>query len=73
MIGNARQLEVFPLTGILLLGVLRQDILQSELIISHSDDSVNARANNVVVKELLCGFILLTNPSKVNEAFLYMP
>ena len=45
LIGDARQLEVFTLTGILLLGVLRQDILQSKLLISQSDDSVNAKSN----------------------------
>ena len=45
LLGDARQLEVFTLTGILLLGVLRQDILQSKLLISQSDDSVNAKSN----------------------------
>ena len=40
VIGDARQLEVFTLTGILLLRVLRHDILQSKLLISQSDDSV---------------------------------
>ena len=29
LIGDARQLEVFTLTGVLLLGVLKQAILQS--------------------------------------------
>ena len=38
--GDARQLEVFTLTGILLLRVLRHDILQSKLLISQSNDSV---------------------------------
>ena len=56
LIADARQLAVFTVTGILLLGVLKQDILQSKLVISQSDDSVNARVSNViVVKELLCG------------------
>ena len=41
LIGDARQLEVFTLTGIL--GVLKQDIFQSKLLISQSDNSVNAR------------------------------
>ena len=63
LIGDARQLEVFTLTGILLPGVLTQDTLQSKLLISQSDDSVNARASNFnVVKEQLCGVIMLTDP-----------
>ena len=41
LIGDARQLEVFTLTGIL--GVLKQNIFQSKLLISQSDNSVNAR------------------------------
>ena len=45
LLGDARQLELFTLTGILLLGVLRQGILQSKLLISQSDDSVNAKSN----------------------------
>ena len=40
VIGDARQLQVFTLTGILLLRVLRHDILQSKLLISQSNDSV---------------------------------
>ena len=56
LIADARQLAVFTVTGILLLGVLKQDILQSKLVISQSDDFVTARVSNViVVKELLCG------------------
>ena len=46
-IGDARELQVFTLTGILLLRVLRQDILQAKLLISQNDVSVNARASNV--------------------------
>ena len=49
LIGDARQLQVFTLTGILLLEVLKKDILQSKLLISQSNDSVNARASNVIV------------------------
>ena len=37
LISDAKQLEVFILTGILLLGVLRQDILRSKLLISQSE------------------------------------
>ena len=49
LMGDARQPEVFTLTGILPLGVLRQDILQSKLLISQSDDSVNAKCNQVML------------------------
>ena len=47
-IGDGRQLEVFTLTGILFLRVLKRDILQSKLLMSQSGDSVSARANNVI-------------------------
>ena len=41
---------------------LKQDISQSKLIISQSNDSVNARVSNIiVVKELLCVTIILTD------------
>ena len=59
LIGDARQREVFTLTAILLLGVLiKQDIVQSKLLISQGDDSVNI----IVVKELLY-VIMLTDVS----------
>ena len=62
LIGDARQLKVFTLTGILLLGVLKKDMLQFKLLISRREDAVNARVSNViVVKELLCGAIMLTD------------
>ena len=48
-IGDGRQLEVFTLTGVLLLRVLKRDILQSKLLMSQSGDSVSA--------ELLCGVL----------------
>ena len=61
VIGDARQLEVFTLTGILLLGLVRQDILQSnsKLLISQSDDSVNARAHNLLLLLRGCCVVLL--------------
>ena len=61
LIGDARWLEVFTLTGILPLRVLKQDILQSKLLISQSYDSVNARVSNIIaIKELLCVTLTLT-------------
>ena len=48
--GDARQPEVFTLTGILLLGVLKQDMSQSKLLISQNDDSINARVMLLLVR-----------------------
>ena len=49
VIGDTRWLEVFTLTEILLLGELNQDIIHSKLLISQSDDCVNARVSNIIV------------------------